>query len=142
MRATIIYVVANFLMRISKRRAGEFAPFDLIVLMLFGSVAGRVTLGVDVSLAAGITILLTVCGLDMLAAWASSKSKRLERFLDGRPAVLIHDGTINQEQLNRNRMTREQLIKGLRAAGCSSILDVHYAMLETNGRITVRKWVS
>jgi uncharacterized membrane protein YcaP (DUF421 family) len=66
------------------------------------------------------------------------KSKYLEAAIEGRPQVLIHDGKLFADVLKREQLTIHELNAALRDAGCSTIEEVHFAVLENNGKISVK----
>jgi uncharacterized membrane protein YcaP (DUF421 family) len=67
------------------------------------------------------------------------KSKTLERIIEGRPEVLIHNGKLFTEVMKQEQLTHHELNAALRAAGCSCIEEVHYAFIENTGQITVHR---
>jgi len=58
--------------------------------------------------------------------------------IEGRPQVLIHNGKLDEQMMRKEKITHHELMSSLRAAGCASTLDVHFAILENNGHITVQ----
>jgi uncharacterized membrane protein YcaP (DUF421 family) len=74
--------------------------------------------------------------------WLTFRSKRLESLVEGRPAVLIHNGLVIQKALDAAQMTTHELNASLRAAGCTTPDEVLVAMLENSGQITVipKRW--
>ena len=65
------------------------------------------------------------------------RSIRFRRLVCGNPAVLIRDGAIQQDAMRRNRFTLDELIEELRAQGVTDLSTVKYAVLETNGKLSV-----
>lgn len=70
----------------------------------------------------------------MLATW---KFKWLEALIEGRPTPLVHNGKMDEAAMNRHKVTHHELLAALRAVGCSGIDQVHVAVLENTGRISV-----
>jgi uncharacterized membrane protein YcaP (DUF421 family) len=70
-------------------------------------------------------------------AWATWRSKRLEALVEGEPQVLVHNGAVNARLMKRQRLTQHELMAALRQSGCLSLDEVHAAILENNGSITV-----
>jgi uncharacterized membrane protein YcaP (DUF421 family) len=60
------------------------------------------------------------------------------RFVEGRPQVLIHNGKVYRDIMEHERVTQDELEAAIRRGGCASIDDVHFAILENNGQISVR----
>ena len=93
--------------------------------------------GGDSSLVGGLVSAVTLVGLNWLVGYATFRSKKLESLVEGRPQVLIHNGKLYEDVLARSQLTHHELDSALRRAGCSSAADVHSAILENNGVITV-----
>ena len=70
-------------------------------------------------------------------AYVTMKSIRMRAWLSGRPTIVIANGKIVQGALEEMRYNLHDLIEQLRAAGYPEINDVEYAILETNGQLSV-----
>ena len=75
--------------------------------------------------------------LNQAIGLATYRSKRLEALIEGRPQVLIHNGQLYEAVLQDAKLTRHELHAALRQNGCDSVDDVHLAVLENNGSISV-----
>jgi uncharacterized membrane protein YcaP (DUF421 family) len=138
-RAVIIYVFLIVLLRITGRRqVGQLAPFDLVLLLVLSNAVQNSMNGGDNSVVGGMISAITLVGLNWIVGYATYKNKRLEQLVEGRPQVLIHDGQIYRDVMQREKLTQHELDAALRAAGCGAMTDVHFAILENNGRISVR----
>jgi len=139
LRAVIVYVFLLVLLRFTgKRQVGQLSPFDLILLLVLSNAVQNAMNGGDNSLSAGIILAAVLVLLNSLVGLITYKSKRLEALVEGRPEVLIHNGKLFADVMQRERLTHHELNAALRAAGCASIEEVHYAILENNGHITVQ----
>ena len=138
-RCTIVYFFMIVLLRISgKRQIGQLAPFDLVLLLVLSNAVQNAMNAGDNSLLAGIILASTLIGLNYLVGLITFKSKRIEALVEGRPEVLIHNGKLFENVMNREQITHHELDAALRDAGCACIEEVHFAILENNGRITVQ----
>ncbi|EEF57333.1 DUF421 domain-containing protein [Pedosphaera parvula] len=139
LRGGIVYVFLLVLLRVTgKRQVGQLSPFDLILLLVLSNAVQNAMNGGDNSLLAGIISAVTLVGLNYVVGLATYKSKRLEALIEGRPEVLIHNGILFTEVLKRQRLTHHELNAALRGAGCACIEEVHFAILENDGQITVQ----
>lgn len=86
---------------------------------------------------AGVISAVSLIGLNFLAGYLTYRSKRLERLVEGQPEVLIHNGKLFEKVMARAQLTHHELNAALRQAGCLSVGEVHCAILENNGSITV-----
>lgn len=138
-RGVIVYVFLIVLLRITgKRQVGQLAPFDLVLLLvLSNSVQNAMNAG-DNSVTGGLIGAGTLVVMNYLVGRATYRSKTIERIIEGRPEVLVHNGRLYEDVLAREKLTHHELNAALRAAGCSNIEEVQFAVLETNGQISVK----
>ena len=137
-RAVLIYAAIFLLLRIvGKKHVGELAPFDLVVLLILSEcVQGALTAG-DNSVTAGVIAAGTLFGANQIVGYVSSRSKGLERVLEGKPKILVRNGNVCKDVLAREQITHSELIEALRREGCSSLTKVRYAILENDGHISI-----
>jgi uncharacterized membrane protein YcaP (DUF421 family) len=137
-RAVVVYVFLIALLRITgKRQVGQLAPFDLVLLLVLSNAVQNSMNGGDNSLIGGLVSATTLVVLNYTVGTATYRSKRLERLIEGRPEVLVHNGKIFEDVMARAQLTHHELNAALRRAGCSTFSEVHYAILENNGSISV-----
>lgn len=139
LRALIVYGFLMVLLRITGRRqVGQLSPFDLVLLLVLSNALQNAMNAGDNSLTGGIILSLTLVGVNWLVGWVAWRSKHFSRLVEGRPEVLVHNGRVYRDVMERERLTRSELDAALRRAGCSCVEDVHFAILENNGQISVR----
>jgi uncharacterized membrane protein YcaP (DUF421 family) len=138
LRGAVVYLFLLVLLRLTgKRQIGQLATFDLVLLLVLSNAVQNSMNGGDSSLVGGLVSALTLVGLNYLVGFVTSRSQRLEAFIEGRPQVLVHNGSLYRDVLMRAQLTRHELDTAIRATGCDAIDDVHVAILENNGSITV-----
>jgi uncharacterized membrane protein YcaP (DUF421 family) len=139
LRALVVYAFLMGLLRITGRRqVGQLSPFDLVLLLVLSNSLQNAMNGGDNTVTAGIILSLTLVGVNWLVGWVAWRSKGFSHVIEGRPEVLIHNGKVYPEIMKRERLSQSDLDAALRHAGCSSIADVHFAVIENNGQISVR----
>lgn len=139
LRVILIYGFLLVLLRLSgKRQVGQLAPFDLVLLLVLSNSVQNAMNGGDNSVLAGLISAAGLVGLNYLVGLATYKSKRIEALVEGRPEILIHDGRLYSDVMEREKLTHHELNAALRAAGCACVEEVHFAVLENNGAITVK----
>ena len=139
-RGAIVYLFLIVLLRFSgKRQVGQLAPFDLVLLLVLSNAVQNSMNGGDNSVIGGLISAVALVGLNWVIGYLTFRSKRLEQFIEGKPQIIIHDGHIYRDVMNRERLTQHELEAALRTAGCASVTDVHFAVLENNGQISVRR---
>ena len=137
-RGVIVYAFLIVILRVTgKRQVGQLAPFDLVLLLVLSNAVQNAMNGGDNSLTGGLISATTLVALNWLVGWATYRSKRLEALIEGRPLVLIHDGQVHYDALNKVKMTIHELKAALRAEGCARETDVRFAIVENNGHVTV-----
>ena len=116
---------------------GQLAPFDLVLLLVLANTVQNSMNGGDNSLIGGLLSATALIVVNHLVGLATFRSKRLEDLVEGRPELLIHNGRLYQEVLDRAQLTRHEVDAALREAGCTCPEEVHAAFLENNGTISV-----
>ena len=138
MRGLVIYAFLLIILRLTgKRQVGQLAPFDLVLLLVLSNAVQNAMNGGDNSIIGGIISATTLIIANGIVSRITYKSKTLERLVEGRPEILIHNGRLFTDVMQREKLTHHELNAALRAAGCSCIEQVHYAILENTGQITV-----
>jgi len=138
LRGLIVYAFLLVLLRLTgKRQIGQMAPFDLVLLLVLSNAVQNAMNGGDNSVLAGIVSAVTLVAVNWLVGLLTYKSKRMEALVEGRPEVLIHNGKLFEKALKHTMITQHELMTALRGAGCAEVRDVHAAMLETDGSISV-----
>ncbi len=139
-RSIIVYAVLIILLRLTgKRQVGQLAPFDLVLLLVLSNAVQNAMNGGDNSVLGGIISAVTLISLNFGMGYLTYRSKRLEVLLEGQPEVLIHNGRVFEKVMARAKLTHHELNAALRQEGCVSVTDVHCAILENNGTITVHQ---
>ena len=137
-RSVVVYLFLIVILRITgKRQVGQLAPFDLVLLLVLSNAVQNSMNGGDNSLIGGLISAATLIALNYAVGTATFRSKKLEALIEGRPEVLIHNGKLYEDVLTRAQLTRHELNAALRQSGCTCVEEVHTAVLENNGQISV-----
>jgi len=139
LRAGLIYVFLLILLRVTgKRQVGQLAPFDLVLLLVIANAVQNAMVGTDNSLPGGIILCVTLVAVNTLVGYITYRSKKLEALIEGRPQILVHNGKIDRRLMEKEHITLHELMAAIRRSGVSDIQNVHFAILENNGLITVQ----
>ena len=139
LRGVLVYGLLIILLRMTgKRQIGQMAPFDLVLLLVLSNAVQNAMNGGDNSVSAGIISAVTLVAVNYAVGFATFKSKRLEALIEGRPQVLVHNGHVFENVLKGAHLTHHELNAALRSAGCACTEEVHFAILENNGQISVQ----
>lgn len=137
-RCAVVYFSLLFLLRVSgKRQLGQLSPFDLMLLLISEAVQNAI-IASDDSLLDGLIAAVTLITVNYLVALLTFKNKRMEKLMEGRPQVLIHEGKVFEEVLQNSRLTRKELDSSLRHQGYFDIKEIKLAILETNGTVSIQ----
>ena len=120
-----------------KRQIGEMEPAEFVVTMLIANLAAIPMQDGAIPLYSGLVPILTVLGMELELSGNVLKSVKLRKLLDGKPVILINNGKLEQQNLWRTRITLDELIAALREKNVLDLSEVQYAILETNGKVTV-----
>lgn len=138
-RAGAVYFALLLMVRISgKRTVGQFTPFDLLVVMLLSESVSASLAGGDDSLAGGLILAATLIALNLGVAYATARSDRIERLIQGRPMLIGRDGEVFRDKLLSNHLSMADFEQALREADCPA-KDMRCAFLEADGRISILK---
>lgn len=138
LRAVVAYVVVLGMVRLSgKRPLGQITPFDVLLVVLLGNAVQNALLGTDTSLGGGLLLAATLILLNYGVGWVSTRSRRIERLVEGEPVVIARDGRLFDAVLRREQVTRADFEAAMRQQGGLGVEDVELALLEINGHITI-----
>ena len=137
-RSAVVYIFMLLLLRLTgKRQVGQLAPFDLVLLLVLSNAVQNSMNAGDNSLVGGLISASTLVLLNFGLSLATYRSKRLESLIEGRPQILIHNGKLFEDVVAKAHLTHHELNAALRLSGCSCIEEVHSAILENRGAISV-----
>jgi uncharacterized membrane protein YcaP (DUF421 family) len=136
-RAVVLFFVLAVLCLTGKRQIGQLAPFDLVLLLILTNIVQNSMNAGDNPLLGGLISAASIVSLNYCVGLLAFKSKTVEAIAEGRPQILMRNGELFGDVLKREKLSRHELIAALRGAGCVNMEDVHVAVLENNGRISV-----
>lgn len=137
-RTFILYMIVLFVLRVmGKGELSKMDPFQMVILFMIAELASIPIESPDVSILTGVTALVTLLFLQVLISFVSLKSERFKKLVSGRPSILIEKGNIDVRELNRLRISINDLTEQLRLKNYPSIADLDYAILEVNGDLSV-----
>lgn len=137
-RTVILYVFAIASIRVmGKRQIGELQPSDLVVTLLISQIISIPIQDTDIPLVNTIIPILLLVGFEILISVFNMKSIKFRSLMQGNPVIIINDGDINQKLLKDLRFTLDDLLESLRQKDIFDISQVQYAIVETNGQLSV-----
>lgn len=137
-RASVLYWVLLFLLRIIGRRAAsQLSPFELLVLFLLGGMTVQSIVADDRSVVNAITAAFAVAVNHLLASVLKQKSTRLRKVIDGTPVVVVEEGQVKGDRLSSLRMVEEDIMAAARQGGLKNFEQIRFAIVERDGSLTV-----
>jgi len=137
-RTIIIYVLIIICLRImGKRQLGELQPSEFVIAILISNIATISIEDTDIPLLSAIVPIVTLMSSEVLLSAVAMKSNKAQVVISGNPVVIIRNGTIDQARMRELRFSIEDLMSQLRINGIFDIREVGWAIVETNGKLTV-----
>lgn len=137
-RALILYFLVVIVMRImGKQQIGELQPYELVVAVMIADLGAVPMQNTGIPLLAGIIPILTLLISQLALSYISMKSIKGREIICGTPTILVEKGKLLESQMRKERYNINDLLEALRNQGYYNIADVEYAILETNGTLSV-----
>ena len=137
-RAAFVFFFILFLTRIvGRRELTSMEPFDLILLIVIGDLVQQGVTQNDMSVTGAVLAVGTMGALTMLVSWAGWRWRILRPVLEGEPIIVVEDGEPIKRNLDRNRITVDEVEAAAREQQVDRLDDVRWAVLETSGRISI-----
>lgn len=138
LRTIALYLVLIAVIRfMGKRQIGQMEPSEFVVTMLVANLAAIPMQDGAIPLFSGLVPILTVLGVELVLSTLSMRSVRFRKLLCGKPVILIENGKMLQDNLRNTRVTLDELTELLREKEIMDLRTVQYAILETNGNLSV-----
>jgi uncharacterized membrane protein YcaP (DUF421 family) len=122
---------------LGKAHFSKLTPFEFVAILVLGDLVGNAVYQPDVT-AAQIVYGILIWGLIIYAIGKLTlKSKKMRTLFEGEPSIVIRRGQLQYDLMRRNMLDLNQLLSMLRQQGYFSLREIEYAVLETNGMISV-----
>ena len=137
-RTVILYFAILISMRImGKRQLGEMEISEFSVAALIADLAATPLQDIGIPLLNGLVPIIIMFCFEIIIAGLNMRSVKLRKLTYGRPEIIIRNGRIIREAMQKNRFTLDELMQELRAQGLTDTAQVEYAVLETNGQLSI-----
>ena len=137
-RTLITYFAVLFAIRImGKSELSKMSPFQMVIAFMIAELAAIPIDSPDASLINGVIAICSLTFLQVFISFLTTKSEGFKVFISGRPTMIVENGRLNVKEMARQRMTTTDLLEQLRIENCPSISDVEYAVLESNGQLSI-----
>lgn len=137
-RTGIIYILIIAAVRLmGKRQIGELQPSELVITILISEIAAIPLQDNGMPLVNTLVSIFLLIALEIISSVLNMKSGKFRDFMQGHSIILIRDGKLDQKKLTQLRFTMDDLLEALRQKDIFSIDEVQYAVVETNGTLSV-----
>jgi len=137
-RTIILLALVIVVIRImGKRQVGQMQPYELAILIMISALAAIPMEDIGIPLLNTIIPILLLFSIQIILSFVALKNERIRAALDGRPSIVVQHGKILESELRNQRVNLNDLLELLRLAGYPNLLEVEYAILETNGSISI-----
>lgn len=139
LRAAAVYLFLLLVMRITgKRSLSQVTMFDFVLLLIIAETTQQALLGDDFSVTNCFLLVLTLMALDKVLVLLKQRSKRIARWSEGLPLILVEHGEVHQDRLDESQVDVGDILAAARELqGLERLEQIKYAVLERHGGITV-----
>lgn len=137
-RSVILYIITlGAVKAMGKRQIAELQPFDLVVVLIISDMASLCMQSKNNPIVYSIIPILTISLLQIIISMVNLKSRRCRELICGRPLMLIERGRLVESNMRKLRVTINDLQELCRTQGYFDITDIDYALMETNGSLSI-----
>lgn len=137
-RAIILFVVVFIVLRLmGKRELSQIQPFEFVIIVLIADLASGPMSDRNMTTFYGIVPILALLVMYMIFSFLLKTNKKVQNIMSGSPVILIEDGKLNEEEMKKQEYMIEDIMSQIRSRGVFKVQDVAYAVLETNGNLSV-----
>lgn len=137
-RTMVLYLFIIIGLRLlGKRQLGELEPAELTLALIIADLASVPMQDNGIPLLTGLVPIIVLLCMATILSVLTTKSIRFRHLICGRPSVVVSDGQVVERELRRNRLTVDELLEELRIQGYADLRVVKFAILETNGQLSV-----
>lgn len=137
-RTAILYFLVIISMRLmGKKQIGELQPFELAITIMISELASFPMQDTRIPIIHGIIAIITLLLIQTILSVLELKSEKVRLLLNGKPSILINNGKIDIKELRRQQFNINDLMEELRLQGHFNLDDIHFAILETSGQLSI-----
>ena len=138
LRAAVAYLILLLAVRlIGRRMASMMAPFDIVVLFLFGGALMSAVLGDDHSMVAAVSAVFSIGLMHVSISALKQRLAWFGRIVDGTPVIVYEKGDWHQDRMRTLRMLESDVMAAVRQKGLMRLEQVRYAIIERDGKVSI-----
>jgi len=138
-RGAAVYLLLLLIFRLAGRRTmAQMTSFDFVLLLIISEAAQNAMIGDDYSITNGVVVILTLVGLDVLLSHVKRWYPMAEKWLDGKPTIIVEHGRPKMDVMNFARVDERDVLTAARQTqGLERMEQIKYAVLEASGGISI-----
>ena len=138
-RAGVVYFTLLIVFRLSGNRSiAQLTAFDFILLLIISEAIQAAMITDDYSLTNGFLVVITLVGLDIMMSLWKQRSERVEKILDGVPIMLIENGKVHSDRMDKERVDEADILASSREKhGLERLDQIKHAIVEARGGISI-----
>ncbi len=138
LRSSVVYLFMLFAFKVfGKRELSQLSISDLVLVLLISNAVQNAMVGSNSSLSGGLLAAAVLFSINYVVSYFKFKYKKVNNLLTSEPVLLVFEGKVKQKSLDDNFMTTEELMAAIREHGVEKLEQVHSAVLESDGNISV-----
>ena len=139
-RTILIYIILSIMLKfMGKRQIGELDVSELLTTLLISEIGALPISDKDIPLIPSVIPILFIASIEVILSYWKNKSRTVKKLVEGEPVYIIYKGRLNQQALEDNRISVNELLAEMRAQSIPNLQDVRYAILEQNGKLSFLK---
>ena len=125
-----------FTKAMGKKQVSQLNLYDYVIGITIGSVAAEISINFEAKFLNGLIVMAVYTAVSILIAHFTAKSMRLRRFVVGVPIIIIEDGQILEDNVEKSKIDLSDLLQEARNNGYFDISEIEFAIMEPNGKIS------
>lgn len=138
-RAAAVYLLLLIVFRIAGNRSlAQLTAFDLVLLLIISEGIQQAMITSDYSFTNAALLVITLVGIDIMLSLWKRRFPSVARILDGCPTLVIADGEMQHDAMNKERVDKDDILSAAREKqGLESLDQIKHAVVEPSGGISI-----
>ncbi|MDR6225747.1 uncharacterized membrane protein YcaP (DUF421 family) [Desmospora profundinema] len=137
--ATILPLLLFLTLYMGKRAIGEMPVFDFLIVVVLGAIVGADIADPKIEHLPTAFAIVIVALLQRIVAFSKITSRKMGKWFTFEPTVVVHKGKLMKDNLKQIRYSIDNILNMLREHGVFDLAEVELAILEANGKMSVKK---
>jgi uncharacterized membrane protein YcaP (DUF421 family) len=138
LRSTVVYIVVLLGVRfVGRQSLGQRSALDVVLILIVANAVQNAMIGPDTSLVGGLIAAATLFAFDRFLGEYFRRHRKVKGFFEGGPVVLIQDGQILRDRMEKERIDLDELQETLEEHGIEHVSQVKLGILEMDGSLSI-----